>query len=67
MICLIEKIDDIKLKHDIIEIISKYELRISQGTRHIVHLEAMMVDILTFLYQSKINIFKQDNTIEYVI
>ena len=67
MICLIKKIDDIKLKHDIIEIISKYELRISQGTRHIVHLEAMMVDILTFLYQSKINILKQDNAIEYVI
>jgi|TARA_B100000524_G_scaffold344915_1_gene242824 replication factor C subunit 3/5 len=67
MICLIEKIDNIKLKHDIIEIISKYELRISQGTRHIVHLEAMMVDILTFLYQSKINILKHDNAIEYVI
>ncbi len=67
MICIIEKIDDIKLKHEIIEIISKYELRISQGTRHIVHLEAMMLDILTFLYQSRSNSFKYDKTIEYII
>ena len=67
MISIIEKVNDISLKHEIIEIISKYELRISQGTRHIVHLEAMMIDVLTFLYKSKTNNILQDKTIEYII
>jgi replication factor C subunit 3/5 len=67
MVSIIERIDNITLKHEIIEIISKYELRISQGTRHIVHLEAMMIDVLTFLYKSKNNNIPQDKTIEYII
>ena len=67
MVSIIEKVDNIILKHEIIEIISKYELRISQGTRHIVHLEAMMIDVLTFLYKSKNNDIPQDKTIEYII
>lgn len=67
MVSIIERIDNITLKHEIIEIISKYELRISQGTRHIVHLEAMMIDVLTFLYMSKNNNISQDKTIEYII
>ena len=67
MVSIIEKVDNIILKHEIIEIISKYELRISQGTRHIVHLEAMMIDVLTFLYKSKNNDIPKDKTIEYII
>ena len=54
------------IKHEIIQIISKYELRISQGTRYIVHLEAMMLEILSFIEKSKNNLFK-NKMIEYII
>ena len=40
---LIEKINDIELKYKVVELVSAFELRISQGTRYIVHFEAMMV------------------------
>ena len=33
-------------------IISKFEMRITLGTRNIVHLEAMMLEILTLLYKN---------------
>ncbi len=66
MISLIKRIDSIHVKHEVIKIISKYEQRISQGTRYIVHLEAMMLDILSFLQKSKNNLFK-NKMIEYII
>ena len=56
MVTLIKKVDNIMIKHEIIKIISKYELRISQGTRYIVHLEAMMLEILSFIHKSKNNL-----------
>lgn len=66
MVTLIKKVDNIMIKHEIIKIISKYELRISQGTRYIVHLEAMMLEILSFIQKSKNNLFK-NKMIEYII
>ena len=62
----IDKVPNIYVKNEIIQIISKYELRISQGTRYIVHLEAMMLEILTFIQKSKNNLFK-NKKIEYII
>ena len=70
MIKLIERLDNINLKYNVIDIISKYEQRISQGTRHIVHLEAMSLEILSFLNESKnINLFNNLNKkqVEYIV
>ncbi len=61
---LIEKINDIELKYKVVELVSAFELRISQGTRYIVHFEAMMVQILTLLNENKKLINKK---IEYII
>ena len=44
---------EIKLKLRIIEITNLFELRISQGTRHIIHLEAYVIRILFLLYKHK--------------
>jgi len=63
---LTERIDDIKLKYQIVEIVSTFELRISQGTRYIVHLEAMMIQILTLLNDNK-NVYHKPKQIEYII
>jgi hypothetical protein len=63
---LTERIDDIKLKYQIVEIVSSFELRISQGTRYIVHLEAMMIQILTLLNDNK-NVYHKPKQIEYII
>ena len=63
---LIEKIDDIELKYKVVEIVSMFELRISQGTRYIVHLEAMMVQILTLLNENKQSM-KKNKKVEYII
>jgi replication factor C subunit 3/5 len=61
---LINRIDDIELKYKVVEIVSMFELRISQGTRYIVHLEAMMVQILTLLNENKNSLIKK---VEYII
>ena len=50
---LISNISNIKLKLRIIEITSIFELRISQGTRHVIHLEAYMIRIIYLLYKHK--------------
>tara|TARA_B100001093_G_scaffold519488_1_gene608769 strand:+ start:2141 stop:3298 length:1158 start_codon:yes stop_codon:yes gene_type:complete len=63
MISLIERVDNLDLKFKIIDTVSSFELRISQGTRYIVHFEAMMIKILTIFHGSK-EISKQ---IEYLI
>ena len=43
MINLLKNICDLKLKINVIEITSIFELRLSQGTRHIIHLEAYII------------------------
>ena len=45
MIKLLKNIDNLKLKIDITEITSNFELRLSQGTRHIIHLEAYIMKL----------------------
>jgi replication factor C subunit 3/5 len=43
MIKLLEKTDDLTLKINIIEITSIFELRLSLGTRHVIHTEAFII------------------------
>jgi replication factor C subunit 3/5 len=43
---LIEKITNLKLKYHIIEITSIFEQRLSQGTRHIIHMEAYIARLI---------------------
>tara|TARA_B100002019_G_scaffold203095_1_gene176102 strand:- start:97 stop:1254 length:1158 start_codon:yes stop_codon:yes gene_type:complete len=50
----IGKVDNLDLKFEIINIISEYEVRICEGTRYIVHIEAMMIKLLKLLYSSKV-------------
>jgi replication factor C subunit 3/5 len=46
MICLLDYIDDIQNKYDIINITSLYEQRLSQGTRNVIHIEAYIIKII---------------------
>ncbi len=48
---LIGKIQDLKLKYHIIDITSIFEQRLSQGTRHIIHMEAYIARLI-FLFTS---------------
>jgi len=48
---LISKIQDLKLKYHIIDITSIFEQRLSQGTRHIIHMEAYIARLI-FLFTS---------------
>ena len=68
---LTEKLSNIYLKYNVIDIISKYELRISSGTRHIVHFESMCLEILSFLNKTKgitnYNKLTTNKQIEYII
>ena len=48
---LISKIQDLKLKYHIIDITSIFEQRLSQGTRHIIHMEAYITRLI-FLFTS---------------
>jgi replication factor C subunit 3/5 len=43
------KINDNELKYKIIEETSKFENRISQGTRHIIHLEAYLIKVMQII------------------
>lgn len=43
---LLDKINNIQLKYELLNIISKYEARITSGTRYIVHYEAMIIELL---------------------
>ena len=54
MIKFIDRVDDLDLKFDIINIISDYEVRICEGTRYIVHIEAMIIKLLKTLHQKNI-------------
>jgi len=44
---------ELKLKFKIIEITSIFENRITQGTRHIIHLEAYIIRLIYLLYKHK--------------
>jgi len=46
MMKLIEKIDNINLRYNIIEITSIFEQRFNQGTRHIIHIEAYVTQLI---------------------
>ena len=48
---LISKADNLKLKYHIIDITSIFEQRLSQGTRHIIHMEAYIARLI-FLFTS---------------
>jgi hypothetical protein len=50
MINLLEKINILKLKYEIINITSLYEKRINQGTRYILHLEAYFIHLIYLIY-----------------
>ena len=49
MIKLLEKDYPIEIKYNIIEITSIFELRISKGTRYIIHLEAYIIKLIYLL------------------
>ena len=53
MIKLLLNLDNIKLKLRLIEITSIFELRIAQGTRHVIHLEAYIIRIIYLFYKHK--------------
>jgi replication factor C subunit 3/5 len=46
MVKLLEKIDNLKQKYEIIDITSIFEQRLNQGTRHIIHIEAYIVRLI---------------------
>ena len=55
MLLFIKKINCIKIKNDIIETTSTFEFRISQGTRHIIHMEAYLIKIIYILSANNLN------------
>ena len=46
MIRLLESVENLKLKYFIIDITSIFEQRLSQGTRHIIHMEAYIIRLI---------------------
>jgi hypothetical protein len=46
MLLFINKVDNINIKYNIIEVTSTFELRIAQGTRYIIHMEAYLIKII---------------------
>ena len=52
MIKLIKKNNDIQLKYNIIDITSIFEQRLNQGTRHIIHMEAYIIQLIN-LFSNK--------------
>lgn len=55
MINLLKKVSDINFKNDIINITSIYEKRLSNGTRHIIHIETYIIELIN-LFTNKKNI-----------
>ena len=47
---MLNRQDNLKLKLRIIEITSIFEARITQGTRHIIHLEAYIIQLIYLIY-----------------
>ena len=50
MIKLLNKINDLNLKYYVIDITSIFEQRLSQGTRHIIHMEAYIVRLFYLFF-----------------
>jgi replication factor C subunit 3/5 len=46
MIKLLESVENLKLKYFIVDITSIFEQRLSQGTRHIIHMEAYIIRLI---------------------
>lgn len=46
MVKLLEAVENLKLKYYIIDITSIFEQRLSQGTRHIIHMEAYIARLI---------------------
>ena len=46
MLKLLESVENLKLKYFIIDITSIFEQRLSQGTRHIIHMEAYIIRLI---------------------
>lgn len=63
MIKLIKITTDMKLKYDIIDITSIFEQRLSQGTRHIAHIEAYTIRLIN-LFSKKQNELKDMDVLE---
>lgn len=57
---LLNKISDIKLKYDVIDITSIFEQRLSNGTRHIIHIEAYIIRLIYLFTNNKNNNFNLD-------
>ena len=53
MIKLLKTTNDLKLKLKIIEITSIFEMRISLGTRYIIHFEAYIIRLIYLFYKYK--------------
>jgi replication factor C subunit 3/5 len=53
MIKLLQNINDIKLKYNIIEITSIFEQRLNQGTRHIIQFEAYILKLIQLFINNK--------------
>ena len=49
MMLLVKKINDINIKYNIIDITSEFELRISKGTRYIIHMEAYIIKLIHYM------------------
>ena len=57
----IGRIEDLELKFNIINVISEYEVRICEGTRYIVHVEAMMIKLLKIVNKGNIKSIANSN------
>ena len=60
MLKLLQKIEDIYLRYNIIDITSIFGLRLSQGTRHIIHMEAYiikLINLFTCSHSNKDNLY----------
>jgi replication factor C subunit 3/5 len=53
MLKILTKEDDIKIKKQIVELTAKYEFRLCQGKRHILHLEAYLVEFVKIKQTNK--------------
>jgi replication factor C subunit 3/5 len=49
LLLLLKKIDGIKNKYELVSITSKFEYRISQGTRQIIHMEAYLIQVINLI------------------
>jgi len=63
MIKLINKIDNLNLKYHVIDITSIFEQRLSQGTRHIIHMEAYIARLI-YLFTTQLKSSSYNDNID---